>query len=137
MFFIFHELITLTLLNCAHGLEDRCLPYNLAILVNINMQGIIYIDDIKIMLQQVVIHLLLLLLISCFVYLVVRYTRVARAVIQHSRGESVSGGWLQDCGREASFDDISAFVIPLNETYQVSQLKFQGSQELKEAVENE
>ncbi|XP_025106522.1 protein phosphatase 1H-like isoform X2 [Pomacea canaliculata] len=65
------------------------------------------------------------------------YTRVARAVIQHSRGESVSGGWLQDCGREASFDDISAFVIPLNETYQVSQLKFQGSQELKEAVENE
>ncbi|CAG5126725.1 unnamed protein product [Candidula unifasciata] len=43
-----------------------------------------------------------------------RYTRVAHQLVLMARGEKTGRGWKMKNGQEASFDDISAFVIPLH-----------------------
>ncbi|BFZ09135.1 hypothetical protein BsWGS_12174 [Bradybaena similaris] len=42
-----------------------------------------------------------------------RYTEVARHLVLMARGDNTGRGWKMKNGKEASFDDISAFVIPL------------------------
>ncbi|XP_071082129.1 protein phosphatase 1H-like [Haliotis cracherodii] len=43
-----------------------------------------------------------------------RYTIAAKALVAHSRGMVTEKGWRMDDDEDASFDDITAFVIPLH-----------------------
>ncbi|XP_067683626.1 protein phosphatase 1H-like isoform X1 [Haliotis asinina] len=43
-----------------------------------------------------------------------RYTIAAKALVAHSRGTASDKGWRMDNDEDASFDDITAFVIPLH-----------------------
>ncbi|KAK7483686.1 hypothetical protein BaRGS_00025119 [Batillaria attramentaria] len=49
------------------------------------------------------------------------YCHAAERVLRFARG-TYQQGWKQPSGREASFDDLTAFVIPLHEVVQVTSL---------------
>lgn len=54
------------------------------------------------------------------------YCHVAESVVHFSRGTD-QRGWKQPNGREASYDDVTAFVIPLQEVVHVTSLSRHSS----------
>lgn len=53
----------------------------------------------------------------------ISFSYTAHEVVKHSRGDNKGTGWQQANGSEASFDDISAFVIPIHKAVEASKLK--------------
>lgn len=52
-----------------------------------------------------------------------RFNKVAEDLVYLARGENAGRGWKMADGREASFDDISVFVIPLHQCLSANRKK--------------
>ncbi|KAK3797980.1 hypothetical protein RRG08_008452 [Elysia crispata] len=53
----------------------------------------------------------------------VRFRKAAEDLVYLARGENAGRGWKMADGREASFDDISVFVIPLHQCLSANRKK--------------